>query len=392
MSTRRRQPPKKVFKSLIKKIVGILNPRDTPNLKALDQLVNTHSMLEDSPVHVAVYKGFEPELRYVIDNIEPEERLSVYLWRNSNSFTALDEAVNKPNAPMTEFILSSLQDDDERVELLQSRNAKGWTALHRAVFKNNDNLLHLMFRSVREDTKRANLALTEDIDGFPILFKSLNCIDPEYSTFKRILRESAAARYTLLTWKDPDGNSILHHIILRTNASLLAWTLDQEPQQRKLELLRTEDKDGRTLLHIAAENSLCSMVRCVLKQLNSAINKFELIWKQDNRQQTALHYAARSSKVEVMEVLLEAVEPNDRIVLLQHKDHNGNTAYDEANRIQNIRCIHTINGSIDGTTVSALSSQLGNYSRNNNGEQYADTTIHLYVFVMLKHRHNKSML
>ncbi|XP_067939081.1 uncharacterized protein [Watersipora subatra] len=320
-------------------------------------------------MHILVYKEWVNELQGLIDIIPAEKRLSQYLKRNQNGFTPLDEAIDRRSRTMSRCILDSLRNDGEKLNLLKAQSKRGWTALHRAVYKNDEELVRILLRTI-PPALRKNLTSTVDSQGESFLQKSLSYFDSK--VFKCILsllsdnspgveKRERESRRELLLRKDRRGNTILHIITMKGNLDLFTYVMRQEKLGERLKLMKASDNDGRTLLHIAAENEDDRMVRCIFDLLRSNKRRFDLLYIADGRTQTALHYAARtdglsnSNKgVSMLATMLYAVAVSQRVVLLGRKDREQNTALHEAIRVKNAHAISTIVESVEPSALTIL--------------------------------------
>lgn len=98
--------------------------------------------------------------------------------------------------------------------------------------------------------------------------------------------------------KDEDGRTWIHHSVRKT-----------EPLECLKSLLTTEsmqarDNDGRTCLHVAAEQGSVHACRLIF-ETNARLNNTSFIHDGDKYRQTPLHHATKNGHARVLKELLD---------------------------------------------------------------------------------------
>ncbi|XBJ15110.1 hypothetical protein VPH35_007077 [Triticum aestivum] len=117
------------------------------------------------------------------------------------------------------------------------------------------------------------------------------------------------------------GNNALHYAAQHNNARIVSILLNKYSN-----LAYKQNDEKHTPLHTAAYYGSAEAAKELLKQFPDAI---EMV---DNTRQSALHIAARNDKVDVLELLLKYVLPEE---IVNQQDRDGNTPLHHAAKLLN---------------------------------------------------------
>ncbi|KAM3406963.1 hypothetical protein ACQJBY_000790 [Aegilops geniculata] len=122
----------------------------------------------------------------------------------------------------------------------------------------------------------------------------------------------------LVELTDLSGNNALHYAAQHNNARIVSILLNKYSNPYK------QNDEKHTPLHTAAYYGSAEAAKELLKQFPDAI---EMV---DNTRQNALHIAARNDKVDVLELLLKYVLPEE---IVNQQDRDGNTPLHHAAKL-----------------------------------------------------------
>ena len=147
---------------------------------------------------------------------------------------------------------------------------------------------------------------------------------------KLLTNESVDNRYDVLmnvrgvkysTWTG------VHAAALDDDLESIRYMLDGFPSDKKYNVLKIQNVDGRTPLHWAAYRGHSSIITYLLTDLPKQ-QKYNILKIQDRCGDTALHCAASENSVEAYRVIVASKPYHLLLELLNIKNNDGNSAAD----------------------------------------------------------------
>ena len=183
-------------------------------------------------------------------------------------------------------------------------------------------------------------------DEFKVLFGRLLSEISDENLISILPQISLEKRLELLKVQDGNERTVLHRAANYSNPEVIKVLLEGVTREQRLEVMRIQDKDKRTALHLAASNSNPEVIKVLFEGVTRE-RRLELIKAQDRNGPSALHLAAMNSNPEVIKVLFEGVDPEQRLEVMRIQDKDKLTALHLAARDSNPEVIKVL---LEGVT------------------------------------------
>ena len=183
-------------------------------------------------------------------------------------------------------------------------------------------------------------------DEFKVLFGRLLSEISDENLISILPQISLEKRLELLKVQDGNERTVLHRAANYSNPEVIKVLLEGVTREQRLEVMRIQDKDKRTALHLAAMNSNPEVIKVLFEGVEPE-QRLELIKAQDRDGLTALHLAARYSNPEVIKVVFDGLTQEQRLELIKAQDGDKHTALHRAAMNSNPEVIKVLFEGVD---------------------------------------------
>lgn len=141
--------------------------------------------------------------------------------------------------------------------------------------------------------------------------------------------------------QDEDGNTVLHNAANSANPETIKYILAVLPKSQHLQIVNTRDHRGRTVLHRAARTGNLESLKTILS-VYPETDYLAVIGVQDANGWTILHHVAHSGNLESMKVILSLYPESEHFRALNGLSHKRITPFHLAAHSDNIEFIQYI--------------------------------------------------
>ena len=238
-----------------------------------------------------------------LDSVDQSQKYGILSSKFNSDQTILHKAASDGQRKLIEYLLNSVPPVIRQLLLIEL-DGKGQTPLHCAVQSNVAESVSCLLESLSFGD-RERLLMIKDLNGETALHQA--CRQDSESLIQLLLKDEKS-RYAQLEIQNKFGETALHI----SSSATLEIILHSIPRYEIFDLLRKQNLEGSTVLHIIVEEGNFSAVDYLLSVLTPCETAL-IVRLHRNDGKTVLDIAKANSNTEIITKIEQAEEGSNRM-------------------------------------------------------------------------------